>query len=478
MLMEYDYIIVGGGPSGLAFAQCCKDQQKSVLILESKNSLGGCHTSYRDENNLFSEHSPRVYSTSYKTFIMLLKNMNLDFYTLFTKYKFNLTKIGKLSISKIFLREQLILFASFMKLTINSNHGHDISMLEYSNKHNFSDSTKHYINSICKLTDGATIEKYTLLKFLSLINQQSFYTLYQPKLPTDISLFKLWKDFLTNTTFITNATVDTIQGQDGIINSITYNGNKKVTGKNYIFAIPPLSLCRILEKCNDVQVRNAFGDFNDLYNYSIKTNYIDYFPITFHWNTKLNIPSIYGGFTDTDWDLVYIVSSDYTEFAESNSKTVISCVLTNLNKKSKTTDKTVNESNKNEIINECFKQLQLSFPLIPFTKAVVNTGVYYLDGKWKESDNAWIENIDAIRTLPQTSTFTNMFTIGTHNGLCPYKFTSLESAVYNSVSCAHKLLPECKKTFILDSGYNLTNIIRIILIVLLFYIFIKHLYKK
>ena len=472
--MEYDYVIIGGGPSGLAFAQCCKDQNKSVLLLESKGFLGGCHASYRDKDNLFSEHSPRVYSTSYKTFIMLLKNMDLDFYNLFTKYKFNLTKIGKISISKISIREQLILFGSFMKLTLNSKYGHDISMEEYTNKHNFSNETNQYIDSICKLTDGATIEKYTLLKFLSLINQQTFYTLYQPKFPTDVLLFKLWKEFLTNTTFITNATVDDIQGSNGIIKSVVYNGNKKVNGKNFIFAIPPLSLCTILKKCNDINIKNAFGNFSDLYDYSLKTNYINYFPITFHWNTKLDISSIWGGFTNTDWDLVYIVSSDYTQFAQDNSKTVISCVLTSLNKISKNTGKTVNESSKNEIINECFKQLQLSFPLIPFTKAIINSGVYYINGKYKESDNAWIENIDATKTLPQSSTFTNMFTIGTHNGLCPYKFTSLESAVYNSVACAHTLLPKCKTKFPLKSGYNLISFIKVLILCIILYYYISN----
>jgi hypothetical protein len=471
--MKYDFVIVGGGPCGLAFAQCCKDQNKSVLLLESKDSLGGCHTVYRDSQNMFSEHSPRVYSTSYKTFIMLLNNMNINFNDLFTPYKFNLTKIGKLSISKIAVREQFILLSSFIKLLFNDNYGKNISMQDYATKHNFSESTKDYINAVCKLTDGATIEKYTLLKFMSLINQQSFYTLYQPKLPTDIGLFKLWKNHLTNTTFIYNANVNGITGDSGVIKYITYNNNQIVKGKQFIFAIPPLSLCNILLKCNDITIKNAFGNFTEFYDYSIKTNYIDYYPVVFHWDSVLNIPSIYGGFTETDWNLVYIVSSDYTAFSESNSKTVISCVLTSLNKISKNTGKTVNQSNQNEIIQECFIQLQKSFDLKPFTKAIVNKGVSKINGTWKELDNAWIENIDAYKSIPQTSTFNNMFTVGTHNGLCPYKFTSLESAVYNAVSLGHILLPECKKNIVLNSGYNLTSVVRWIILLLILFIFLR-----
>jgi hypothetical protein len=468
--MNYDYVIIGGGPSAFAFAQCCKSQNKSVLMIESKKVLGGCHASWRNDENLFSEHSPRVYSTSYKTFIMLLENMNLDFYDYFTKYKFNLTQIGKISISKISLREQLTLFKSFMNLLYDSNYGHDISMEEYTFKNNFSDDTKKYIDSICKLTDGAAIHKYTLLKFLSLINQQALYTLYQPKLPTDKGLFQVWQNFLTNTEFKTNTNVNGIYTQNGIVSYITCNNGIKIYGKNFIFAIPPLSLCKILNQCNDDLIKNSFGDLKELYNYSLKTNYINYFPITFHWDTKLNISSIWGGFTETDWDLVYIVSSDYTYFEEDNSKTVISCVLTNLNQKSNVTLKTVNESNKQEIITECFRQLKQSFQLIPFTKAVINQGVSYENNEWKELDNAWIENIDAYKVIPQTSTFSNMFSIGTHNGLCPYKFTSLESAVYNSVALAHNLMPECKTIFKLKSGYNLSNIIKIILVLILIYI--------
>ena len=142
-------------------------------------------------------------------------------------------------------------------------------MQEYTTKHNFSESTKKYINAVCKLTDGATIEKYTLLKFISLINQQSLYTLYQPKLPNDIGLFKLWKNYLTNTTFIFNANVNNIIGNNGVINSIIYNNNQIIKAKQFIFAIPPLSLCNILLKCNDINIKNAFGNFTDFYNYSI-----------------------------------------------------------------------------------------------------------------------------------------------------------------------------------------------------------------
>ena len=43
----YDYIIVGAGPSGLAFAQIASRFNKRILIIEASNEIGGCHSVQR-----------------------------------------------------------------------------------------------------------------------------------------------------------------------------------------------------------------------------------------------------------------------------------------------------------------------------------------------------------------------------------------------------------------------------------------------
>ena len=90
---EYDYILIGGGPTGLTLAWYLAQQKKKVLIIEKEKELGGCHRVQRIDG-LFTEHGPRVYSDSYINFTNLLKEMDLDYNKIFTPYTFDLTNIG------------------------------------------------------------------------------------------------------------------------------------------------------------------------------------------------------------------------------------------------------------------------------------------------------------------------------------------------------------------------------------------------
>ena len=66
-------------------------------------------------------------------------------------------------------------------------------------QYNFSEKTRDYLDRLCRLTDGAGADRYTLFEFLELLNQNAFYRVYQPKLPTDVGLFKFWHQKLIET---------------------------------------------------------------------------------------------------------------------------------------------------------------------------------------------------------------------------------------------------------------------------------------
>lgn len=62
--MKYDYIIVGAGFFGSICARELTDAGKSVLIVESRNHIGGnCHTELRDNINIHT-YGPHVFHTS------------------------------------------------------------------------------------------------------------------------------------------------------------------------------------------------------------------------------------------------------------------------------------------------------------------------------------------------------------------------------------------------------------------------------
>jgi len=66
--MNFDYIIVGAGLSGLVFAERIATQlNEKVLIIEKRNHFAGNCYDYKDENGiLIQKYGPHIFHTDYK----------------------------------------------------------------------------------------------------------------------------------------------------------------------------------------------------------------------------------------------------------------------------------------------------------------------------------------------------------------------------------------------------------------------------
>jgi len=504
MKQHYDLIIIGGGPSGLALAQCCSSLRKNILIIEREDDIGGCHRVKRvDVTNkngiverMFTEHSPRVYSSTYKTFMNLLKKMDLDFYELFTPYNFSIATIGGQTIwGTLSYGEMFSLFVDFIILLVNDDYGKNMSMSDYTESRGFTQKSRDIIDRICRLTDGATSDKYTLNEFLQLFNQQAPYTLYQPKLPNDTSLFRLWKSYLekNNVDFLLETTVEKLQintyEEGTTIRSVNckYQGTLpsndvivkgkdiEILGDKFIIATPPTNLVKILENSHNEEIQNSFGDFEKLKVWSRDTDYIDYISVMFHWDTKLDLEKIYG-FPKTEWGVAFVVLSDYIQFAESQSKTVISTSITISNIPSSKINKTANQCDKSELIAEVLDQLRISFPFLPTpTVSIISPELSWGNGKWDSLDTAFIASSNQPDLDFSSKTISNLFNLGTQNGQNIYKFTSMESAVTNAVVLSHILYPELKDSFKVESAFTTRSIILVFFLLLfIIYVFIRN----
>jgi protoporphyrinogen oxidase len=444
---NYDLVIIGSGPSGLALAQCVSHLNKKILIIEKQDIIGGCH-SVRRVNNLFSEHGPRIYSKTYKVFIELLKEMDLSFDELFTEYRFSIAEIGGETVfSTLSYLEIFKLGIEFIKLLVYNDSGKNVILKDFLINNKFTEESYEIIDRICKLTDGGGADKYTLNQFLQLLNQQFFYKLYQPRLPNDKGLFKLWRNYLEskNVKFSLNTNLKQIYTENNIIKYIKiqneFNQEKNVIADKFVFAIPPLSLLKVI---NNFNLEHNWGN---LEKFAKETAYIDYISMTFHWNKKLDLKKVYG-FPKTPWGIAFVVLTDYMKFEEDDSKTVISTAITIKDKKSKNNNKTADECNESELINEIFIQLKESFGNIPFpTNVVISPGVIRdkNNKEWKSEDTAFIMTANKGFLSFQNDKIKNMYNLGTHNGKSLYRFTSLEAAVSNSIIISKILFPELKK---------------------------------
>ena len=486
----YDLVCVGGGPAGLALAQmCCKVKGLKILLIDKEASLGGKHhirRIYVPElgEYMFSHHSPLVYSPTYVTFQKLLKEMKTDFYDLFTKYNFNIIEIGGSTLFSVLSFNEISSFIlPFLFLVFNHEYGNDIILHDFIK--DFSKESIEIIDRTCLLTDGGDSTKFTLNEFLQLLNQQFFYSLYQPKLPHDIGLFKIWKDYLINNgvDILLNTNIEKVNIVDNVIESINISDSQKIYAKNFVFAIPPKNLNEIVKK-NNIQF-NAIGSLgqpSSLEQYAQDTAYYDYISFTFHWNKALDLKKVYG-FPSSSWGIAFIKLSDYMTFNEQNSKTVLSLTLTRSEKVSKRIGKNAHQCTFNEIVEEVYLELKelygdnFEYP----TVALLSPGVKYdtILQKWISYDSAFINSAN-YESLNFKNTFVdNMYNLGTQNGKSLYKFTSLESAVSNGVYLSKILYPELKHDPIqIDKSITLTQIIRIILAFLVLFLLYIYLTKK
>ena len=89
--MNYDYVIIGGGPTGLTVAYYLNKMGKKCCLIDMNESLGGCHRVKR-VNGLFTEHGPRIYSDTYVNFMKMMKEWGYKFQDLYTEYNFQISK--------------------------------------------------------------------------------------------------------------------------------------------------------------------------------------------------------------------------------------------------------------------------------------------------------------------------------------------------------------------------------------------------
>lgn len=489
MEKEYDIIIVGSGPSGLTLAECFSSINKSVLLIDREAVIGGCHRVQRVKKNgelLFTEHGPRIYSSTYINTAMILEKLGTSFNDIFTLYNFSIGNIGNETIfSTLNYSEILKLTINYFPLIINSEYGIDISMKDFAESNGFSKKSIEMIDRICRITDGADISRYTLNEFYNLLNQNAFYSLYQPKLPTDVGLFKIWENTLKSrgVEFMNNTDVISLNydSERDIIKSINVNNGNieyKIFGKDIILAIPPENFIKILDNnsldlLENQKVKNAFGDYSTIKKWSKDTEYIDYISVTFHWDKQIKLPDIYG-FSKTSWGLVFIELSKYMMFNERSSKTVISVAVSNGELKSDRINKTANECNEEELIEEMFYQLSQSFPngLERYTVATISPNTVKYKDRWINTDSAYISSSINPKTINFRSSIRNLYTVGTHTGKSFYKFTSMESAITNSLYLAHEMYPELKTFYPIRRSFELNDLIKILVIIIILYFFL------
>jgi len=489
MTTNYNLVIVGAGVSGLALANYALsiNPKQKIIIIDKDKTIGGCHKVNRQKYNneyYFCEHGPRTYLNNYVNFISLLKSMNMNFYELFNK-NYSLFDLSNKIIftDKIFnFYEILYIIRDFIFVIFANKHGINTSMKTYTDNNNFTQEAKDYIDLFCRSLDGGGSNRISLNQFITSSIHSMLYSTYTPKKPNDEVLFKFWKFYLEKNKirFILNNGIDKIIEKKGKkeIEKIILNDKTEITGDKFVFAIPPSSLVKILENNENKNIQNAFGNLNELKEMSELTEYDEYISITFHWDYHIDLIDDIEKFNKrTEWGIATMNLSKSMTFKEVKSKTVISCAIIYTDIKSSYSNKSANEcEDKNELMENVYQQLRTIYKNIPKpTLFFINNYYNKQLKKWVSNEEAYIK-VPNIEYLDSKSTYyNNIYNVGTHNGKHKNSFTSLESAISNSIKLANIIYNTQLK---IKRCFDIRDLIIVILSVILLLLIIRYTYGK
>jgi hypothetical protein len=461
----YDYVCVGGGPTGIAFTYCMAKLGKKCLIIERESDIGGCHRVERVDG-LFTEHSPHIYTNSAVNFDMLLKDMGLgSFFKEFLQpFRFKVANIEGGVTNHLTLWELLQLVVPFAHVMISPEAGSRISLDAFARKRGFSKKAREYLDRVCLFTDGGGSDRFSLNHFIRIIDQQCRHSLFQLREPSDIGLFAKIKSKLLETgkiNIITHANVLKLLANNTRIHAAKIeqeSGISTVRGKQFILAVPPVALISIL-RGSSVNVQRAFGCINALERWNDRCMYNQFIAITFHWDYVLE-PSSSNSFEKaTDWHVAYLRLSNYMDLGDPRSKTVYSICIARTDTQSSETGKTANESSKEELFTEVYRQLRTVFPTLPNpTYSLLHPGLIRRGGKWIASDSAYLNTWNSKHLNPQSPIFSNLFSVGSHNKTGSLRITSIESATTAGLQLVHQLEPSEENRWVIGSPSTITGI--------------------
>lgn len=425
----FDTIVVGGGPCGLTLATYLPGR---TLLLERDAELGGCHKVRRDGDGFFGEHGPRVYSGSYVNTARVLRDIGLSWDDVFVPAAFSPERIdGKRWYRWLSARESLVLTLHFCMLLADPSHGRRTTMADMCRAHGFSMNSMRYLDSVCRFSDGAGLDRYSLHEFLRGFNDH-WPGFFEPRRSHDALLFPHWRRVLGSrgVDVRTSAAVRAITHRDGQVTGVRVRLADKseatFSARRVVLAVPPRPAAALL--------RRSGLQEPGLHAFAEATEYDEYFSVTFHFPASCAPLVTHAGVRDTPWGLMYMEMSRYTG-GEATQTAFVSVAASRLHVRSPATGKTVHESGRDEVVREMLRQLPIDESAkTQLVRAVVSSGLRRRASGWEDADEAYVFNPAHPSGWPADLTCCRgLHTVGSHNARAWYPFTSFESAVCNAL---------------------------------------------
>ncbi len=232
---NFDYIIIGAGPTGLTIADGLSHLGYSCLIIEKSDVVGGCHATFPHSPCL-----PLVYSKTYLNFRSLHFHDSSHFkpYPVPNDMFSCLTRNEKRSI-------QYVIFRTLF----NPNYGRNQSCADFFETCQFSKETINYFSRLIRwISNGSDVSRFTLHDLLHIYNHRLLDNLIVPK--HNIKWVEHWKTHLESTRHVQfrfNTEIVDMNKHKGRILSISTTTNELIhVNDDVIFTGSILSLQKFI----------------------------------------------------------------------------------------------------------------------------------------------------------------------------------------------------------------------------------------
>tara|TARA_B110000967_G_C18875927_1_gene558268 strand:- start:333 stop:1766 length:1434 start_codon:yes stop_codon:yes gene_type:complete len=463
---KYDYSIVGGGPGGIYCALRLSELGHKVCLIESLESLGGCHR-VRYANNssslggtVHTEHGPRIYLGGYVNFWEWITEIGLSRDQDFSEYEFSFShKDIRHTFLKFTTSEIINLMLAYIRHCILKIGYDETTVLTFMNEHDFSEEGLSTLNRICRLIDGGNADKTLLGPLLDGIDIGIPYKIYEPTDAMDKLVWNKFSDKLItqNVDILLNTNVIKIE------KNLLFTDKGKIESDRIIITTPPYATNKISGASELLGYQKE--EFNKRSNFQ---KYESYICATVEFSTK--VTGQWGIAGEHPWqDIVIDMGSHFK-----NSKGSLFIVsITRPDKIDPETGKTANEMNETEFLNRIVSITMKRFKIQeePIRKAL-SPNVSKVNGQWHEHDQAFLLSPGSwLKPDHKIGDKNNIFTTGHHIGNSYHTYNSMESTLQNAIHLLRRIEPKFTRSP--HKPVALSQIIIVFIVILLILMYFK-----
>ena len=460
----YDFVIIGGGPTGIALAMILSETNYKTLIIEQSDKLGGCWKTDWVDNLYHSEHSPKVLFRSNVYFFQLLNIINVkpqlkDVYNNYFKTSMMLLSFFADSLS---LGDVGKINKSYFAYLTGRLEYYE-SVKRWMDRINLSKKGRKAISTLCitlsnipsKMCVGVLFEYFSTNIFGASIVQLS-----NPNEWIDSATEYLKKK--SNIAFKFNTKIDYVHksNESNTIKYISCNQGRKFLSKHFVFCVP---LIPLFEICKKSYIEDNWVD--DMRNFVNKSTYTG-IGIQLHFDKYEDaiINKKWCWSCNNDWSIIVTQKDKIlkTFTKDRNVKSVWSCVIVDIDTKSSRINKSAKECEEEELIDELLYQLSYEYgkKIVPYKITLHKDLRKNENNEWTSIHSSYSNTIGA---FPYEGKLSNLYAIGPHN---TGKISTIEESIKSAILFGNEKL--LNRLFVTQESY----LDVLIVIVIMFFIFI------